>query len=153
MHCEEIAQATVPAELRNILIEFTVSYLMEQPTNIPDFGINFFTKMVESQKTKIVRNQEAIDEMRRLCGDYLNSQDGSVEVLEHSLEEDSFAPSLASLKDMMQRHLDDILNEEDSEPRVEYEGHSEVEDASTHRVEEQDESAHSVVDNAENAEE
>lgn len=82
MHCEDIAEATVPTEFRNVLVEFTVSYLMEQPTNIPNFGVSFFTKMLESQKTKIVRDQEAIDEMRKLCGDYESSTEESMEILE-----------------------------------------------------------------------
>lgn len=69
MACEDLPQVTITNELRDTLLEFTINYLVEQPACIPEFGIEFFTKMKNKRQTKIYRNQKEIDEYRRLCGD------------------------------------------------------------------------------------
>lgn len=41
---------TVPDELRDVLLEFTISYLLEQPPDVVEFAINFFTNMRDNRK-------------------------------------------------------------------------------------------------------
>ncbi|KAL1461472.1 hypothetical protein WDU94_013365 [Cyamophila willieti] len=67
MSCGDFPQLTVPNEFRDILLEFTLNFLMEQPNNIAKFGVEFFTKLEKSKRAKIYRNQNEIDEARRLC--------------------------------------------------------------------------------------
>lgn len=42
---------TVPENLRDILLEFTINYLLEQPGDIVDFGIEYFTKLRDSRQS------------------------------------------------------------------------------------------------------
>lgn len=35
----------VPDELRETLLDFTIAYLLERPTNLPEFGLNFFQRL------------------------------------------------------------------------------------------------------------
>lgn len=125
MYCEDLPQATVPNEFRDILLEFTIGYLLEQPHSIPAYGIKFFTKLEKSRKTKILRDQKEIDEARRLCGasydDMSKCEGRSIEEVEnvHEPADESFVPSQASFKDMLDldHQLDKVLDEEErSEP-------------------------------------
>ncbi|XP_015518685.1 cAMP-dependent protein kinase type II regulatory subunit isoform X1 [Neodiprion lecontei] len=45
---------TVPDDLRDILLEFTISYLLEQPGDIVDYAVDFFTRLRETRQTQIV---------------------------------------------------------------------------------------------------
>lgn len=42
---------TVPENFRDILLEFTINYLIEQPGDIVDFGIEYFTKLRDSRQS------------------------------------------------------------------------------------------------------
>ncbi|OXA41722.1 cAMP-dependent protein kinase type II regulatory subunit [Folsomia candida] len=35
----------VPDELRETLLDFTIAYLLERPSNLADFGLNFFQRL------------------------------------------------------------------------------------------------------------
>ncbi|XP_029039984.1 cAMP-dependent protein kinase type II regulatory subunit isoform X1 [Osmia bicornis bicornis] len=55
MSCQRNAgKITVPDELRDILLEFTISYLLEQPVDIIDYAVGFFTQLRESRQTQII---------------------------------------------------------------------------------------------------
>lgn len=56
MSCQRNAgKITVPDELRDILLEFTISYLLEQPVNIVDYAVGFFTQLRESRQTQLIQ--------------------------------------------------------------------------------------------------
>lgn len=40
----------VPDSLREILLEFSIAYLLEQPGDVVDYAVDFFTKMQERRK-------------------------------------------------------------------------------------------------------
>lgn len=44
----------VPEALRDILLEFSISYLLEQPGDVVDYGVEFFTRTQENRKTQMV---------------------------------------------------------------------------------------------------
>lgn len=46
----------VPDELRDVLLEFTISYLLEQPVDIIDYAIAFFTQLRESRQTQLIQD-------------------------------------------------------------------------------------------------
>lgn len=39
----------VPDSLRDILLEFSISYLLEQPGDVIDYAVEFFTKLQEKR--------------------------------------------------------------------------------------------------------
>ncbi|XP_076685288.1 cAMP-dependent protein kinase type II regulatory subunit isoform X1 [Andrena cerasifolii] len=54
MSCQRNAgKITVPDELRDILLEFTISYLLEQPVDILDYAIGFFVQLRENRQTQL----------------------------------------------------------------------------------------------------
>lgn len=42
----------VPDSLREILLEFSIAYLLEQPGDVVDYAVEFFTKLQENRKTQ-----------------------------------------------------------------------------------------------------
>lgn len=44
----------VPDELRDVLLEFTISYLLEQPGDVVDFAVEFFTRLRDNRTTQRV---------------------------------------------------------------------------------------------------
>lgn len=44
----------VPEALRDILLEFSISYLLEQPGDVVDYGVEFFTRAQENRKNQMV---------------------------------------------------------------------------------------------------
>lgn len=56
MSCQRNAgKITVPDELRDILLEFTISYLLEQPVDIIDYAVGFFTQLRESRHLQLIQ--------------------------------------------------------------------------------------------------
>lgn len=55
MSRSSVGKYVVPDELRDILLEFTVSYLLEQPSDLMDYAVDFFTKLRDKRQTGIVR--------------------------------------------------------------------------------------------------
>lgn len=49
----------VPDDLREILLEFTISYLLEQPGDVIDYAVEFFTRLQNNRTTTIVRGPSA----------------------------------------------------------------------------------------------
>lgn len=43
----------VPDSLRDILLEFSIAYLLEQPGDVVDYAVEFFTKVQETRKSKM----------------------------------------------------------------------------------------------------
>lgn len=41
----------VPDELREVLLEFTISYLLEQPGDIVSYAVDYFTRLRETRIT------------------------------------------------------------------------------------------------------
>lgn len=46
---------TVPDDLRDILLEFTINYLLEQPGDIVDYAVDFFTRLRENRQTQLIQ--------------------------------------------------------------------------------------------------
>lgn len=49
----------VPDDLREILLEFTISYLLEQPGDVINYAVEFFTRLQNNRTTTIVRGPTA----------------------------------------------------------------------------------------------
>lgn len=52
----------VPEALRDILLEFSISYLLEQPGDVVDYGVEFFTRAQDNRKTQITADIPSPDE-------------------------------------------------------------------------------------------
>ena len=46
----EAPKVNVPDDLRDILLEFTINYLLEQPPDIIDYAVDFFKKLQENRR-------------------------------------------------------------------------------------------------------
>lgn len=46
----------MPNSLQMILLEFTMSYLLEQPADILEFGVNFFTTLKKNRTPSLSRD-------------------------------------------------------------------------------------------------
>jgi cAMP-dependent protein kinase regulator len=47
----------VPDGLRDVLLEFSIAYLLEQPGDVIDYAVEFFTKLQENRNTKMVTSE------------------------------------------------------------------------------------------------
>lgn len=45
----------VPDSLRDVLLEFSIAYLLEQPGDVVDFAVEYFTKLQDNRKTTMVQ--------------------------------------------------------------------------------------------------
>ncbi|KAF4524294.1 hypothetical protein B566_EDAN005350 [Ephemera danica] len=54
-----VGKYSIPDQLRDVLLEFTISYLLEQPSDLIDFGVDFFTKLRENRSTTIIKVNSA----------------------------------------------------------------------------------------------
>lgn len=66
---------TVPDDLRDLLLEFTISYLLEQPGDILDYAVEFFTKLRENRQTtlsKLGHSESADDSLSMEDGKYIS---------------------------------------------------------------------------------
>lgn len=43
----------VPDSLRDVLLEFSIAYLLEQPGDVVDYAVEFFTKLQDNRKSKV----------------------------------------------------------------------------------------------------
>lgn len=43
----------VPDSLRDLLLEFSIAYLLEQPGDVIDYAVEFFTKLQENRRSSI----------------------------------------------------------------------------------------------------
>lgn len=50
---DNAAKLNVPDELREMLLEFTIGYLLEQPSDIVDYAIEFFDKLKKSKLSSV----------------------------------------------------------------------------------------------------
>ncbi|XP_069681613.1 cAMP-dependent protein kinase type II regulatory subunit [Periplaneta americana] len=57
----EAGKITVPDELRDVLLEFTISYLLEQPGDVVEYAVDFFHKLQENRAANLVRLEETVD--------------------------------------------------------------------------------------------
>ncbi|XP_018327166.1 cAMP-dependent protein kinase type II regulatory subunit [Agrilus planipennis] len=48
------ARIQVPDELKEVLLEFTISYLLEQPGDVVDYAANYFKQLKEARRTALV---------------------------------------------------------------------------------------------------
>lgn len=56
MSCQRNAgKITVPDDLRDVLLEFTISYLLEQPGDIIDYAVDFFTRLRDTRQTQLIQ--------------------------------------------------------------------------------------------------
>jgi len=51
---------TVPAELRDILFDFAITYLLEQPSNIVDYGVEYFDKLKKTKRLNATIKQSSV---------------------------------------------------------------------------------------------
>lgn len=49
MNKQPPAKINVPDELRDVLLEFTISYLLEQPPDVVNYAVEFFTKLRDNR--------------------------------------------------------------------------------------------------------
>lgn len=49
MSNEQKQRIQVPDELREVLLEFSIAYLLEQPGDVVDFAVDYFTKIQENR--------------------------------------------------------------------------------------------------------
>lgn len=49
----------VPDDLREILLEFTISYLLEQPGDVINYAVEFFTRLQQNRGTTVTTAQAA----------------------------------------------------------------------------------------------
>lgn len=59
MNRQTPAKVNVPDELRDVLLEFTISYLLEQPPDVVDYAVEFFTKLRDNRTTLPSRSPRA----------------------------------------------------------------------------------------------
>lgn len=64
----------VPDGLRDVLLEFSIAYLLEQPGDVVDFAVEFFTKMQENRKQ--IQFQSKIDEPTSPDESILSQEEG-----------------------------------------------------------------------------
>lgn len=66
----------VPDSLRDVLLEFSIAYLLEQPGDVVDYAVEFFSKLQDSRKTTMVHADEipspdesimSVDEGKSCC--------------------------------------------------------------------------------------
>ncbi|KAL3288625.1 hypothetical protein HHI36_003060 [Cryptolaemus montrouzieri] len=50
----------VPDDLREVLLEFTISYLLEQPGDVVEFAAEYFSRLRESRTTALLYEGAAI---------------------------------------------------------------------------------------------
>lgn len=59
MSCQRNAgKITVPDDLRDVLLEFTISYLLEQPGDIIDYAVDFFTRLRDARQTQLIQDTQ-----------------------------------------------------------------------------------------------
>ncbi|XP_029167386.1 cAMP-dependent protein kinase type II regulatory subunit isoform X1 [Nylanderia fulva] len=58
MSCQRsnAGKITVPDDLRDVLLEFTISYLLEQPGDIIDYAVDFFTRLRDARRTQLIQD-------------------------------------------------------------------------------------------------
>lgn len=57
MSCQRnTGKIVVPDDLRDILLEFTISFLLEQPANIIDYAVEFFTRLRDNRQTMLIQS-------------------------------------------------------------------------------------------------
>lgn len=66
---DNAARLNVPDELRELLLDFTIGYLLEQPNNLIDYGIEFFEKLKNTKLSSSIKQQTA--------GDFSDEDDAS----------------------------------------------------------------------------
>lgn len=59
MNRQTPAKVNVPDELRDVLLDFTISYLLEQPPDVVDYAVEFFTKLRDNRTTLPSRSPRA----------------------------------------------------------------------------------------------
>lgn len=47
----------VPDCLRDVLLDFSIAYLLEQPGDVIDYAVEFFTKLQENRRDTMVQNE------------------------------------------------------------------------------------------------
>lgn len=50
----------VPDGLRDVLLEFAIAYLLEQPGDVVDFAVEFFTKLQKDKRAQVAQPREPL---------------------------------------------------------------------------------------------
>lgn len=53
MSRSQVHRIQVPDELREVLLEFTINYLLEQPGDIVTYAVEYFTRVRDARTTAI----------------------------------------------------------------------------------------------------
>lgn len=56
----EASKVNVPDDLRDILLEFTINYLLEQPPDIIDYAVDFFKKLQDNRRAAPARENAPV---------------------------------------------------------------------------------------------
>src|SRR5947208_1175052 len=67
----------VPDELRETLLDFTIAYLLERPSNLAEFGLQFFQRLSERDGGR--RTSAQSQQSQNSAGGALNGRDEEVE--------------------------------------------------------------------------
>lgn len=54
MSSQQKHRIQVPDGLRDVLLEFSIAYLLEQPGDVIDYAVEFFSKLQENRKTTMI---------------------------------------------------------------------------------------------------
>lgn len=49
-----VQRIQVPDDLREVLLEFTISYLLEQPGDVVNYAADYFTRLRENRTTGLI---------------------------------------------------------------------------------------------------
>lgn len=60
MSSQQKHRIQVPDGLRDVLLEFSIAYLLEQPGDVIDYAVEFFSKLQENRKTTMITAAEPI---------------------------------------------------------------------------------------------
>lgn len=62
MSTQQKSRVQVPDGLRDVLLEFSIAYLLEQPGDVIDYAVEFFSKLQDSRKSRMTTEPLSPDE-------------------------------------------------------------------------------------------
>lgn len=62
MKMSRAQRVQVPDELREVLLEFTINYLLEQPGDIINYAVDYFTRLRDARTTTLDGTVSSPDE-------------------------------------------------------------------------------------------
>lgn len=66
----------VPDELREVLLEFTISYLLEQPGDVIGYAADYFTRLRDARTTSILYDGAPVEDVQSPDDSTLSKEEG-----------------------------------------------------------------------------